>query len=115
MGCLKLTETEKQPRHVSVVALRAEGYSTEGDIFISLRTKYSTAERKYSVPLECFQDLIVDLKRLNDPNNLSINTNETSDKSATRLRAQHTRYTSELKDRYDLLRPRVELLTDRGG
>jgi hypothetical protein len=30
-----------------------------------LRTKYSSAERKYSVPIECFHDLIVDLQRLN--------------------------------------------------
>ena len=50
---------------VSVIELRAEGYSADGDnIVISLRTKYSTAERKYSIPLECFRDLIVDLKRL---------------------------------------------------
>lgn len=51
---------------VSVVAVRAEGYSTDGNsIIISLRTKFSSAERKYSVPLECFRDLIVDLHRLN--------------------------------------------------
>jgi len=50
---------------VSVVALRAESYSADGDnVVISFRTKYSTAERKYSVPVECFQDLIVDLQRL---------------------------------------------------
>jgi hypothetical protein len=48
-----------------VVALRAESRSVDGkNIVISLRTKYSTAERKYSVPLECFQDLLVDLQRL---------------------------------------------------
>jgi hypothetical protein len=28
-------------------------------------TKYSAAERKYSVPVECFYEFIVDLKRLN--------------------------------------------------
>jgi hypothetical protein len=51
---------------VSVVALRAEGYSPDSsNIVISLRTKFSSAERKYSVPLECFHDLIVDLQRLN--------------------------------------------------
>jgi hypothetical protein len=51
---------------VSVVALRAEGYSTDGDgVVISLRTKFSSAERKYLIPLECFHDLIVDLHRLN--------------------------------------------------
>jgi hypothetical protein len=50
---------------VSVAALRAEGYSADdGNIVISLRTKYSTAERKYSVPLECLRDLVVDLRRL---------------------------------------------------
>jgi hypothetical protein len=56
--------SEKMPP-VSVVALRAEGYSAGGaDIVLSLRTKYSTAERIYSVPLECFWDLVIDLRRL---------------------------------------------------
>jgi hypothetical protein len=51
---------------VSVVAVRAEDYSPDGNsVVISLRTKFSNAERKYSVPLECFRDLIVDLERLN--------------------------------------------------
>jgi len=51
---------------VSVVALRAEGYTTgSNNIVISLRTKFSSSERKYSVPIECFHDLIVDLQRLN--------------------------------------------------
>ncbi len=51
---------------VSVVALRAEDYTSDGNnVVISLRTKFSSAERKYSVPLECFRDLIVDLHRLN--------------------------------------------------
>jgi len=51
---------------VSVAALRAKAYSPDGtSVVISLRTRYSNAERKYSVPLECFQDLIVDLRRLN--------------------------------------------------
>ena len=51
---------------ISVLALRADGYSPDGKkIIISLTTKYSTAERKYSVPIECFCDLIVDLQRLN--------------------------------------------------
>ena len=47
---------------------RTEGGESPADgdnIVISLRTKYSTAERKYSVPVQCFQDLIVDLQRLN--------------------------------------------------
>jgi len=51
---------------VSVLALRAEDYSPDGNsVVISLRTKFSNAERKYSVPLECLRDLIVDLQRLN--------------------------------------------------
>ncbi|MFY9686040.1 MAG: hypothetical protein WAJ88_09605 [Pseudolabrys sp.] len=50
---------------ISVAALRAEHYSAADDsIVISLRTKYSTAERIYSVPLDCLRDLIVDLRRL---------------------------------------------------
>ncbi len=50
---------------VSIVALRAESYSPDGNVIISLRTAFSKAERKYLVPLECFHDLIVDLQRLN--------------------------------------------------
>jgi hypothetical protein len=51
---------------ISVIALRADDYSLDGkDVIISLTTKYSAAERKYSVPVECFHDLIVDLQRLN--------------------------------------------------
>ena len=53
---------------VSVVALRAESYSTDGNVIISLRTAFSKAERKYSVPIECFHDFIVDLQRLNASN-----------------------------------------------
>ena len=38
---------------VTVVAFRAESHSADGkNLIISLRTKYSSAERKYSVPLE---------------------------------------------------------------
>jgi len=60
-----VSEQEKQANPVSVIALRAESRSVDGkNIVISLRTKYSTAERKYSVPLECFQDFIIDLQRL---------------------------------------------------
>ena len=63
-----MSEQEKQSTLVSVVALRAESRSVDGkNIVISLRTKYSTPERKYSVPLECFQDFIVDLQRLTTP------------------------------------------------
>ena len=50
---------------ISIIALRADDYSPDGkNIIIALTTKYSTAERKYSVPVECFHDLIVDLQRL---------------------------------------------------
>lgn len=60
-----VNEPEKQTTPVSVIALRAESWSADGDsVVISLRTKYSTAERKYSVPRNCLQDLILDLKRL---------------------------------------------------
>ena len=53
---------------ISVIALRADDYSPDGkNVIISLTTKFSTAERKYSVPVECFYDLIVDLQRLNAP------------------------------------------------
>jgi len=51
---------------VSVVALRAEAYSFDNkSVIISVTTKYSSAERTYSVPLECFHDIVVDLQRLN--------------------------------------------------
>ena len=60
-----MSEKVEQRGSVSVVALRAESYSAADDsVVISLRTKYSTAERTYSVPVECLQDLIVDLRRL---------------------------------------------------
>jgi len=60
-----MSEKVEQRVSVSVVALRAESYSAADDsIVISLRTKYSTAERIYSVPVECLQDLIIDLRRL---------------------------------------------------
>jgi hypothetical protein len=50
---------------VTVVAFRAESYSPDGkNLIISLRAKYSAAERKYSVPLECLGDFLVDLQRL---------------------------------------------------
>jgi len=51
---------------VAATAMRADEYSDDGtSIVISLRTKYSAAERRYSVPVECFNDLIMDLQRLN--------------------------------------------------
>jgi hypothetical protein len=46
--------------------MRAQAYSPDDKtVVIALTTKYSTAERTYSVPLECFDDLVVDLQRLN--------------------------------------------------
>ena len=60
-----MSQNEKETVPVSVIALRADTYSPDGNIVISLRTKFSSAERKYSVPIECFHDLIVDLQRLN--------------------------------------------------
>ena len=54
---------------VTVVAFRAESHSPDGkNLIISLRTKYSSAERKYSVPLECLRDFLVDLQRLQASN-----------------------------------------------
>ena len=51
---------------ITVSAVRADDYSPDGkNVIISLTTSYSTAERKYSVPIECLADLIVDLRRLN--------------------------------------------------
>jgi hypothetical protein len=60
-----MNQEEKDTVPVSVVALRADAYSPDGSVVISLRTKFSSAERTYSIPLECFRDLIVDLQRLN--------------------------------------------------
>ncbi|MGA8003389.1 MAG: hypothetical protein WCA05_17225, partial [Pseudolabrys sp.] len=49
---------------ISVVSVRAQAYSPDDQtLVISLTTKYSTAERTYSVPLECLDDLVVDLQR----------------------------------------------------
>src|SRR6187455_1953867 len=60
-----VNEKVEQRASVSVVGLRAESYSAaDNSIVISLRTKYSTAERTYAVPVECLQDLIIDLRRL---------------------------------------------------
>jgi hypothetical protein len=51
---------------VNVVALRAEEYSDEEkkSVVITLTTKYSGAQRRYSVPLTCLYDLMTDLQRL---------------------------------------------------
>jgi len=78
-----LTEQTDQSTVVRVVGLRAEAYSAEGDVIVSLQTKLSTAQRKYSIPVECFRDLIVDLQRLS----LSalVARAETNNKGETRL------------------------------
>ena len=60
-----VSQEDKKAPPISIVALRAEGYSADGaEVIVSLRTKYSAAERRYSVPLECFRDLLLDLQRL---------------------------------------------------
>lgn len=57
---------QESTKSVGVSALRAIGLSPDGkEVTISLRMRYSTSERTYSVPIECFYDLIVDLRRLN--------------------------------------------------
>ena len=41
---------------ISVVAFRAERYSQDGkSVLVSFRTKFSSAERKYLVPMECLR------------------------------------------------------------
>ena len=51
---------------IGITALRAVGVSEDGtSIILSLTVKYSRAERTYTVPIDCFEDLIVDLRRLN--------------------------------------------------
>jgi hypothetical protein len=56
---------QDKPIPISVTSLRAEDCSPDqNNLIISLTTKYSTVERKYSIPIECFYDLILDLQRL---------------------------------------------------
>jgi hypothetical protein len=53
---------------ISVTALKAEGYSTNGNnIIISITVRFLRTERKYSVPVECFYGLIASLQTLNAP------------------------------------------------
>ena len=60
---------------ISITALRADAFSSDGkSIIISLASKYSNAERRYSVPLECVHDLLVDLQRLNALSDIKIET-----------------------------------------
>jgi hypothetical protein len=79
MAALPTTSHNPRPRGiahpvlpVSVVALRAEACDGKS-VIISLATKYSSAERVYSVPLECFHDLTVDLRRLNALSDIASN------------------------------------------
>lgn len=60
-----MTDGKTPPVHV--VAMRAERYANEEkkSFVISLTTKYSRAERRYSVPFECLHDLMRDIQRLN--------------------------------------------------
>jgi hypothetical protein len=52
---------------INVIALRANDCTPDGNnIIISLITRYS-AEREYSVPVECLYDLIADLQKLKFP------------------------------------------------
>jgi hypothetical protein len=54
---------------ISVNALLAEDYSTDGNhIIISLTVKFLGKKRKYSVPVKCFYDFIASLQRLNAMN-----------------------------------------------
>ncbi len=58
--------TDDKSLPIGVTTLRADDYSPDGkNITMSVRTKYSSVERKYSVPIDCFYDFILDLKRLN--------------------------------------------------
>jgi hypothetical protein len=64
--------TEDRSPPVKVAALRAEEFSADGsEITICLTTTYSNRERRYSVPIRCFYDFIVDLQRLNAGRELS--------------------------------------------
>jgi hypothetical protein len=58
---------------VHVVAMHADEYSDEEkkSVVISLTTKYSGAQRRYSMPLACLHDLMMDLQRLHSSNRAS--------------------------------------------
>ncbi len=58
--------TDDKTLPIGVTAMRADSYSPDSkSVIVSVKTKYSNVERKYSVPVDCFYDFIVDLKRLN--------------------------------------------------
>jgi hypothetical protein len=64
--CCELGAMNQDKIPISVTALRAEDYSSDGkNIIISMKVKYTNTERMYSIPVECFYDLITDLRRLN--------------------------------------------------
>jgi hypothetical protein len=45
---------------ITVTTLRVQDYSSDGkNIIISLKVKYADTERRYSVPVECFYDVVV--------------------------------------------------------
>lgn len=68
---------------INVIAVRALEYSADAkDLVISLTTKYSRADRIYSVPLQCFYDLILDLRRLNSFDGIGVDPIRTEDSIA---------------------------------
>ena len=82
---MSFIEKTDQSTVVRVTGLRAEAYSAEGEVIVSLQTKLSTAERKYAIPLECFRDLIVDLQRLSLSPTLVARTETNNKGTETRL------------------------------
>jgi len=70
---------------ISVIAFRAERFSQDGkNILVTFRTKFSSAERKYLVPMECLRDFVVDLQRLHaSPDSPSIETVDNPGSTAT--------------------------------
>ncbi len=58
--------TEGKTLPIDVIVFRADDYSPDSkNIIISLMTKFSNAEQKYSVPIDCLYDFIADVRRLN--------------------------------------------------
>ena len=58
---------------IAVTALGVEDYSSNGKSII-IFVRYEDTERKYSVPVECFYDLVVGLQRLRTKSIKSIDT-----------------------------------------
>jgi hypothetical protein len=62
---VKMEQSKTLP--VNLIAMRADKYAPDGkSLIISMTTKYS-AERTYSVPVECLYELIADLQKLKRP------------------------------------------------